>query len=290
MTTTTGFKRIVLATDGSDHAQAAVEATIALGGPSSAEVLVVHVRNIEVYPDDVPMETETRGDAAALVLKTVEKLRNCGMVAEARLCEANGAEIAKTIAHVVREFNANLVILGSRGLSDWQSIFKHSVSHQVLAAVNCPVLVVRGRLTIEANSPRRVLLAIAGGDDVAPCVRAAVAAAQAPGSEVMVVHVAQAIFGPQGFAYIESPEEIQATMASALGILKDSSIRAQGVIAHASPIADSVVEIAQTWKADIIVVGSSRMGDLGGLILGSVSHSLLHSTTRPVLIAERMNK
>ncbi|HZK72414.1 MAG TPA: universal stress protein [Clostridia bacterium] len=290
MTTMTGFKRIVLATDGSDHAQGAVEATIALGGPSSAEVLVVHVRNIEVHPDDVPMETETRGDAAALVLKTVEKLRRGGMVAEARLCEANGAEIAKTIAHVAREFSADLVILGSRGLSDWQSIFKHSVSHQVLAAVSCPVLVVRGRLTIEANSPRRVLLGIAGGADVAPCVRAAVAAAQAPGSEVMVVHVAQATSGPQGFAYVESPEKIQATMASALGILKDSSIKAQGVIAHASPVADSVAEIAQTWKADIIVVGSSRMGDLAGLILGSVSHSLLHTTTRPVLIAESLNK
>jgi nucleotide-binding universal stress UspA family protein len=290
MTTTTGFKRIVLATDGSDHAQAAVEATIALGGPSSAEVLVVHVWNFEVYPDDVPMGAESRGDAAALVLKTVEKLRSGGMVAEARVCEANGAGIAQAIAHVAREFSADLVILGSRGLSDWQSIFKHSVSHQVLAAVNCPVLVVRGRLTIEANSPRRVLLAIAGGDDVAPCVRAAVAAAQAPSSEVMVVHVAQAIFGPQGFAYVESPEEIQATMASALGILKDSSIKAQGVIAHASPVANSVAEIAQTWKADIIVVGSSRMGDLGGLMLGSVSHSLLHTTSRPVLIAERMNK
>lgn len=288
--TSTGFKRIVLATDGSDHAQAAVEATIALGGPSSAEVLVVHARNIDVYPDDVPIDTESRGDAAALVLKAVEKLRNGGIVAEARVCDANGAGIARTIAHVAREFNADLVILGSRGLSDWQSIFKHSVSHQVLAAVNCPVLVVRGRPSIEGNSPRRVLLAIAGGDDVAPCVRAAVSAAQAPSSEVMVVHVAQAIFGPQGFAYVESPEESQATMASVLGILKDSSINAQGVIAPAGPVADSVAEIAQTWKADIIVVGSSRMGDLAGLMLGSVSHSLLHTTSRPVLIAERTNK
>lgn len=288
--TSTGFKRIVLATDGSDHAQAAVEATIALGGPSSAEVLVVHAWNIDVYPDDVPIDTESRGDAAALVLKAVEKLRNGGIVAEARVCDANGAGIARTIAHVAREFNADLVILGSRGLSDWQSIFKHSVSHQVLAAVNCPVLVVRGRPSIEGNSPRRVLLAIAGGDDVAPCVRAAVSAAQAPSSEVMVVHVAQAIFGPQGFAYVESPEESQATMASVLGILKDSSINAQGVIAPAGPVADSVAEIAQTWKADIIVVGSSRMGDFAGLMLGSVSHSLLHTTSRPVLIAERMNK
>ena len=286
--TSTGFKRIVLAIDGSDHAQAAVEATIALGGPSSAEVLVVHAWNIDVYPDDVPINTESRGDAAALVLKAVEQLRNGGIVAEARVCEANGAGIARTIAHVAREFNADLVILGSRGLSDWQSIFKHSVSHQVLAAVNCPVLVVRGWLSIEGNSPRRVLLAIAGGDDVAPCVRAAVAAAQAPSSEVMVVHVAQAIFGPQGFAYVESPEESQATMASVLGILKDSSINAQGVIAHAGPVADSVAAIAANWKADIIVVGSSRMGDLGSLLLGSVSHRLLHTAERPVLVAERV--
>ena len=37
-----------------------------------------------------------------------------------------------------------------------------------------------------------------------------------------------------------------------------------------------------------IVVGSSRMGDVGSLVLGSVSHSLLHTTARPVLVAERI--
>jgi nucleotide-binding universal stress UspA family protein len=288
MNTSNGFKRIVLATDASKQADAAVQATIALGIPSSAKVLAVHVWNLEVYPDDVQIDVESRDEAARLLVNTVETLRKGGMDAEARVCEANGAGIAETIAVVAREFNADLVVLGSRGLSDWQSIFKHSVSHQVLAAVDCPVLVVRDRLTVDVSEPRKVLLAIAGGDDVGPCVRAAIAAAQAPNSEVMVVHVAQAIFGPQGFAYVESSEEIQATMASALGILKDSGIKAQGVVAHSSPVADSVAEIAASWKADIIVVGSSRMGDLGSLLLGSVSHSLLHTTARPVLVAERM--
>jgi nucleotide-binding universal stress UspA family protein len=288
MNTSNGFKRIVLATDASKQADAAVQATIALGIPSSAKVLAVHVWNLEVYPDDVQIDVESRDEAARLLVNTVETLRKGGMDAEARVCQATGAGIAETIAVVAREFNADLVVLGSRGLSDWQSIFKHSVSHQVLAAVDCPVLVVRDRLTVDVSEPRKVLLAIAGGDDVGPCVRAAIAAAQAPNSEVMVVHVAQAIFGPQGFAYVESSEEIQATMASALGILKDSGIKAQGVVAHTSPVADSVAEIAASWKADIIVVGSSRMGDLGSLLLGSVSHSLLHTTARPVLVAERM--
>ena len=42
-------------------------------------------------------------------------------------------------------------------------------------------------------------------------------------------------------------------------------------------------------KADLIVVGSSRMGDIGSLFLGSVSHDLLHMTDRPVLVAERVH-
>src|ERR1700693_285395 len=288
MNATRGFKKILLATDGSETAEEAIEATIALGRPSSATVLAVHVWTLGVYPDNGQMDVESRDEAARLVVKTVDLLRTGGMTAEARVCPATGAGIAETISVAARDFKADLVVLGSRGLSDWQSIFKHSVSHQVLSAAECPVLVVRERLPIDLSAPRRVLLAIAGGNDVAPGVRAAVAAAQGPSAEVMVVHVAQAIFGAQGFAYVESSEEIQATMASALGILKDAGIKALGMVAHTSPVADSVAEIAANWKADIIVVGSSRMGDLGSLLLGSVSHRLLHTTARPVLVAERM--
>jgi nucleotide-binding universal stress UspA family protein len=287
MNTTKGFKKILLATDGSKHAEAAVEATIAMGSPSSAEVLVVHIWNLEVFQQDGHWDVEGRDEAVRLVAKTVAALRERGMAAEPRIYQADTHQVAATIGQAAREFKADLVVLGSRGLSDWQSIFKHSVSHQVLSAVDCPVLVVRERLAIDVSAPRKVLLAIAGGDDVGPCVRAAIAAAQAPQSEVMVVHVAQAIFGAQGFAYVESSEEIQATMASAIGILNDSGIKAQGVVAHSGPVADSVAEIARSWKADIIVVGSSRMGDLGSLVLGSVSHRLLHGTPRPVLVAER---
>jgi nucleotide-binding universal stress UspA family protein len=284
----TGFKRIVLATDGSEQAEAAVEATIALGGPASAEVRVVHVWNLEVYQRDGHSDVEGRGEAARLVDKTVATLQRGGLAAEARILQASCDEVAATIGVAARDFNADLVVLGSRGLSDWQSIFKHGVSHRVLSAVDCPVLVVRDRPSIHVSDPCRVLIAIAGGDDVAPCVRAAIAAAQAPRSEVMVVHVAQAIVGAQGFAYVETSEEIQATMAGAIDILEDAGIKAQGVVAHTGPVAEAVAGMARSWNADIIVVGSSRMGDLGSLLFGSVSHSLLHGIARPVLVAERM--
>ena len=289
MNTTKGFKRILLATDGSEQAEAAVDATIALGRPASAEVCVVHVWNLEVYERNGRWDLDGRGEAARLLIKTVGSLRAAGLVTEARLCQASKDQVAATVALTAREFAADLVVLGSRGLSDWQSIFKHSVSHQVLSAVDCPVLVVRGRPDVAEKEPRRVLLAIAGGTDVAPCVRAATAAAETPNSKVLVVHVVQAMFGAEGFAYVESDDEIHTTMASAIEILNNAGVAAEGMVAHSGPVAKSIAEIASSWHADLVVVGSSRMGDLGSLILGSVSHGLLRETALPVLVAERIN-
>lgn len=288
MNTTKGFKRILLATDGSEQAKAAVDAAIALGRPASAEVRVVHIWNLEVHQRHGHWDVEVRTEAERLVGETVGRLEAAGVAAEPEIRQASSDQVAATIILAAREFAADLVVLGARGLSDWQSIFRHSISHRVLSAVDCPVLVVRGRQAIDLNQPRRVLLAIAGGNDVAACVRAAVAAATAPGSKVMIVHVAQAIFVAQGFAYVESDDEIQATMATAIQLVRDAGVEAEGVVAHAGPVAKAVAEIAASWSADLIVVGSSRMGDVGSLLLGSVSHDLLHGTERPVLVAERV--
>jgi Universal stress protein UspA and related nucleotide-binding proteins len=286
MNTTKGFKRILLATDGSEHAEAAVDATIALGRPPSAQVRVVHVWNLEVHQRHGHWDVEVRSEAQQLLDATVGRLTTGGVRAEGAILRADSGHIAAAVAVAAKDFNADLVVVGSRGLSNWQSMLKHSVSHQLLSTVDCPLLIVRGRPST-ARPSHRVLLAIAGGDDIGPAAHAAIAAASAPGSEVLVVHVAQVIVGVQGFAYVEPEEEIKATMAKAIELIEDAGIRAEGVVPHSGPVADVIAKVAETWNVDLIVVGSSRMGDLGSLFLGSVSHSLLRATERPVLIAER---
>lgn len=288
MGTSRGFKRILLATDGSEHAEAAVDATIELARFSSATVRVVHIWNLEVHHRHGHWDVEDRSDARSLVNATVDRLTSAGLLAEPEIVRADGSHVATSITTVAREFSADLVVLGSRGLSDWQSMFQHSVSHQVLSVLDCPVLIVRGTAAGNVRPMRRILLAVAGGEDVGPAVRAAVAAASAATATVMVVHVAQAIFGAQGFAYVESDEEIQATMATTIKLLSEAGIEAEGLVAHSGPVAKAIADIATNWNADLIVVSSSRMGDLAGLLLGSVSHDLLQVSDRPVLIAERV--
>ena len=138
MNTTKGFKKILLATDGSEQAEAAVDATIAMGLPSSAEVRVVHVWNLEVRQVQGHWDVEGRTEAMRLVGKTVGSRHAAGVSAEPKIYQASSDQVASTISLAAREFAADLVVLGSRGLSDWQSMFKHSVSHQVLSAVDCP--------------------------------------------------------------------------------------------------------------------------------------------------------
>ena len=287
MSTTKRFERILLATDGSEAAQAAVDATIAIATSPTAKVRVAHVWNLEVHHRHGYWDVEMRSEAEKLVDVTVERLLKAGVIAEREIDRADTKHVAAAIALSARDFKADLVVLGSRGLSDWKSMTRHSVSHELLCAVDCPLLIVRGWASGSTAKVSKIVLAIAGGDDLAPAARAAVAVA-GPDASVMVVHVAQAIVGVQGFAYVESEDEIRETMSRASELLMAANVNVQGVVAHHGPVAKAVAEIAADWNADLIVVGSSRMGDIGSLFLGSVSHDLLHMTDRPVLIAERV--
>jgi nucleotide-binding universal stress UspA family protein len=271
------FERILLATDCSSHSEAAVDATIELARFTGTVVRVAYI-----------CTAETAGEAETLLTGTVERLAAAGVMADKEVFRAGAGHVAAAISTVAQAFKADLVVLGSRGLSDWRSLFKHSVSHQVLTALDCPVLIVRTRPGGDIASTRRIMVAVAGGDDIAPAVRAASAVARARRCSVLAVHVAQAIVSPPGLAYFESDEETQRTIERTVRELRAAGVEAHGVVAPSGPVAATLARVAEEWNADLIVTGSSRMGDAASLVLGSVSHELLHTSDVPVLIAERV--
>jgi nucleotide-binding universal stress UspA family protein len=281
------FERIFLATDGSTQSEAAVDVTIAIAKSPTVKVKVAHVWNLEVHHRHGYWDVEVRSEAQQLVDATVARLLAAGVVAEPQIIRADSNHAAAALAVEAKEFGADLVVVGSRGLSDWRSITEHSISHQLLSAVDCPVLIVRAHPGGASSGLGTIVMAVAGGDDVAPAARAAAAVAQ-PDASVIVVHVAHATVGSLGVAYVETKDEIRETMSRACELLTDAGISAHGLVAQHGHVATAVSTIAQDYNADLIVVGPSRMGDIGSLFLGSVSHDLLHMTDRPVLVAERV--
>lgn len=285
---TNRFERILLATDGSEPAKAAADVTASFARASRAKVLVVHVWNLELRHRHDKWDVEMRSEARELIDRTVTRIRAAGVEVEGELERADNQHVPDAIADVARQFDADLVVVGSRGLSDWQSlVVTPSISHQLLTALDCPVLVVREPSSVPGDGAIRVLLAIAGGDDLVPAVHAAIAVASAPGSEVRVLHVPQAVFVGEGFGYIEPDEEIEQTIKQATTMLSEAGVAVSTVVIPAGSVVRAVADTAADWSADVIVTGSRRMGDLGSILFGSVSHGLLRATQRPVLVAER---
>lgn len=50
---------------------------------------------------------------------------------------------------------------------------------------------------------------------------------------------------------------------------------------------ETLAEAAVEHNSDIIIMGSSGLGNLGNLVMGSVSNDVIHSTKLPVLIAPK---
>jgi nucleotide-binding universal stress UspA family protein len=285
--TNSGFTRILLATDGSDESQAATAAVAMFARDSGAVVRVVHVWNLEVQHRHGVWDAELRSEAKGLIHETVDRLRAQGIEADGAISRSDNDHIAAAVAEGARQFGADLIVVGSRGLSNWQALLRHSVSHQVLSNVDCPVLIVRS-MPDTMREERRVLLAVAGGDDVEPATRAAIAAAGAPGSMVLVLHVPLDVISAQGLAFVERDEEIRATLDRALHMLNDAGISAESMVPAPDSVGRAVADTAAAWRADVIVIESARLGDLGGMLFASVTHDLLHLTRTPVLVAERV--
>src|ERR1700682_4960945 len=186
------FERILLATDGSEESRAAVDATIAIAKSPTAKVRVAQVWNLEVRHRHGQRDAGVHGEAGRLVDATVDRLLRAGVIAERDIFRADSAHVAAAIACAARAFEADLVVIGSRGLSDWQALTVQSDNSQMLCGLDCPVLIVRASADRRARGKWKVLLAVAAGDDLEPAVRAAVSLARADTS-VVVVHVAQSM-------------------------------------------------------------------------------------------------
>ena len=284
MDTSKGLEKIVLATDGSDQADAAVDATIALARGSSAEVRVVHVWNLGIRHRHCPWDVELRGEARHVLDATVERLTGAGVRADGAILRADGDHVAAAVAITARSFGADLLVVGSRGVSDLPSMLEHSASHQLFASVDCPLLIVRGRTA--THEPQRVLLVVASGDDIGRAARAAIAVASTPECLVLVVHVGQLVAGAQGTVHAEAEDEAPAAIAKVIKLIERAGISARGVMTDPGIAADVIARVANTWGVGMIVAGSSRMGDLASMVLDSVSHEQLKASMESILTPE----
>lgn len=132
------FEQILLAVDGSDHSKKAAGAAAEFARNSNVEVHVVHVYEVGLIAG-----VETPSEATDLVDGVVQELRQAGVKADGQATSARAGQVAPAMLDAARAFDAGLIVMGTRGLSDFSGLLLGSIAHKVIHHAECPVLVVR---------------------------------------------------------------------------------------------------------------------------------------------------
>lgn len=281
---------VLLAVDGSDYSY---EAARALAHFKRADKLtVLHAMDVPtpMYPTVVP-------EVARDIYQTVERgMREEGERLLNRIASllplhvgpvTKRLEIGKpaNLILAAAEEQVDLIVMGARGVSQIRELTLGSVSHQVITHAPCPVLVVRTPM----RALRQVLLTVEGPEDAELAVRFL---AQKPFKDPCEITVLTVIpyahpAWPVGAMIPESYRKDMTAQATAFvdGVatrLTAVGHRATGEVILGAP-ASEILKEATRHNADLILMGSKHKG-VSRLVLGSVSHAVLHRATCPVLV------
>jgi nucleotide-binding universal stress UspA family protein len=141
--------RILLATDGSEQAELAALRAVDLADATHSELHVVHVGVVPIFLQSYP---GTLGYERKLY-EQIEEVSRELLLKECWRVKAAGGAVAGThlrmgavaleIVALAEELQANLIVMGSRGLGGVRRALMGSVSDSVVRHAHCPVLVVR---------------------------------------------------------------------------------------------------------------------------------------------------
>ncbi|WP_027881347.1 universal stress protein [Meiothermus rufus] len=137
------FKQILLAFDGSPHAQKAAKVAADLARQYQATLCIVHT--YDPIPDYLgePFLQEVisrRTEAADRVMEQAKALVGALPQVETEVLEGPAAEAILRVADVRK---VDLIVMGTRGLGQLSGLLLGSQSQKVVTQAQCPVLLVR---------------------------------------------------------------------------------------------------------------------------------------------------
>lgn len=197
------------------------------------------------------------------------------------------AQAASALIAVSR--HADTVVVGSRGVAAVTEALLGSTSMQLAAYASCPVVVVR-KPVARGEVPRRVVVGVDGSDLSTEATGYAFEQASGRGLGLTVLHAWNANVYTSGVALsalVEPWDELVAeqdritSQAVARWTETYPNVEVHTRVVQGRPV-DVLVDASES--AELVVVGSRGRGGFRGLLLGSVSRSVLHRAPCPVAV------
>lgn len=304
---------IVIALDRSRHARAAIQLLQELRWPAGSDFTVLHMLELVTIPGGWQLHYHPE------LWKQLTAERRKVFVQAQRFLEGLGTQLRPDdvrpdvlvkwgqpltgIVEVLKKQSADLVVVGSRGLSGVRRFLLGSVSEGVLHSAPCSVLISRGRrrgVSRERARGFRILLAVDESEHALAAARWLRALGVPATSQVTVLHVVEPPGDrvPQLLSTTAPKFREAAQVMIRLTKERGSQVleRMRKVVTHRDltihPLlvegrpAEEIIRVAARTHADLVILGSRGMTGLKGAFLGSVSRRVARHAPCSVLVVK----
>jgi nucleotide-binding universal stress UspA family protein len=286
LTARIGLRNVVLATDFSDASQAAVGYAAAIAKTYQGRVYAVHVIVPEVYTytpvETLPQIEETVQRWAEEQMKALmgsEQLRDVpheGMVRH--------DEIWDGLEQVITRHNADVIVTGTRGRRGLRKLVMGSVAEEILRLSPVPVLTVHPEAgQASPREPRTILFPTDFSADSLRALAYALSLAQEFQASMIFLHVAPSMHNDP-----EVRNRLQTFFSDQLREMVPAETRSwcrQQVVVEFGDPSQAILQCADTYKADLIVMGVRGAGSMvrAATHFGSTAYRVISAARAPVL-------
>lgn len=294
------IKKILLATDGSEESEKALDYSVYLAGIMGTSVTAVYVSEIHfpltslfpMYEDEILKIASKREDSFKERFREIsEDLKQKGIPFSSEVLRDGTVEgITKTAE---RE-GADLIVMGKSGLGFIEESIIGSNTIKVLREAEVPVLAVRRGNEIEKTGIKKIVVPVDISDDSVSPVYEALSLADSLGAEVIAVYV----FWLDSTAYdipprvvselIESSKDelskqVQDELGAYLKTNGRSAVKLSSEVIHGVSPSMLIKQYAKDNHADLIVVKTHGRKGISRLLYGSETERIIRESPCPVL-------
>ena len=283
---------ILVPHDFSTHSDAALKRAVDLAKASKARIHLLHAYAWPVngvMPYDMVMPSGVWDAIREGTLEKLEEIRN-GLVQQGVAAETEASSLlpVEAITATAARLPADLIVLGTRGLTGVKHIVLGSVAERTVRVAPCPVLAVKEG---DPGGPlKRVVVATDFSKPGDHARDVGVSLAKELGAEVHLVHafdIPLALVTPYEVAVPdglirEAREAARKKLDRALDEVRAKGVKATGHLAEV-PAAPAIADLAKELKADLVVIGTHGRTGLRHVLLGSVAERTLRLAPCAVL-------
>jgi len=294
------FRSILCPVDFSPHAARALRYAVALAGMAGAKLTVAWIEDLllaraavvyAIDPKGEQARTDLREFVAGALPSGVSRMPEPDLVVSVGTPE-------REILKIARKRHAELIVMGTHGLSGYQKMFFGSTTERVLRQTKIPVLAVpltEGAIPVNTEGHLKVgtvVVAVDLGEQSKTLAGFGAGLARVLQAHPVILHVVETGSAPARWrpAIEAQQRSAQDEAQQALSLLDPESgeARAETVVLPGRP-AEQIAAFAEARHAGLIVMGIiSRRGRFGARP-GSNAYRVLTLAPAPVLVVPPSN-